>query len=88
MTMRTEDEIIRLHDMLSQIGKGDIPEVHFPDEVSRYQTAGALNALCWVLRHDDATEFDSLMKRLDQFLASRGYVRTPVRDSADGRSGQ
>lgn len=70
ITMRSEDEIARAHDLLVGICVGDAPH---PCPKHKKSLQAALDVLCWVLRHDHNTAFEMNLRELESILAEAGY---------------
>lgn len=66
--MRSEDEIVRAHDLLDQVILGDIPEI----EASEILIA-AEDVLCWILCHDHNPTFSDNLQRLRGDVDEAGY---------------
>lgn len=73
--MKTEIEIHRAHDILVAISLGEVPCV-VSDKGAMH---AALDALCWVLGHDDGqhgcnTAFGDNLRQVEDELGKRGFL--------------
>lgn len=72
--MRTADEIQWAHDTFAQLVAGELP-VKFEDhEAQRPKIQASLDALCWVLEHDDNQAFGNNLSAIHDGLTEAGYV--------------
>lgn len=69
--MRNIREIQAAHDRLIAILVGEIPNPSATLGIRDFDIAAGV--LCWVLRHDHNLAFGMLLKRIDDFMAERGY---------------
>jgi hypothetical protein len=69
--MRNEEEIIAAHDRLAATLLGDVP-CPYTDSSIAIVTA-ALDALCWVLRHDHNQTFQHNLDQLEQAHRAMGF---------------
>lgn len=72
--MRDKDEVQKAHDQLRAVL---LEEVLVPNPyIARRTKAGvtaALDALCWVLRHDHNQTFAENLHQLDKYLVAHGF---------------
>lgn len=72
--MRSEIEIIRAHDVLTAVANGEVP-AKASDPISDAGLRSALDALCWVLKHDNhGHAFAGNLAFIEEELSKRGYV--------------
>ena len=77
--MKTQNEIIRAHDVLVSILAGETTVPTEPEE--KIILAAGLDALCWVLGHDHNPQFESNLDMIRGKLKEAGYVEVgPVSD--------
>ena len=76
--VRSEDEIVKAHDLLNQIISGDLPEVHPGDEQSYNLMVAAQDVLCWVLDHDHNHSFTDNLSTLRNLIGAAGYELTEL----------
>ena len=81
--MKTEDEIIRAHDTLVSVIRGETPEVTFGDPISENVMIGAADVLCWLLDHGHNQGFQKNLDKLRTVLAGFGYVQMPLDSDPD-----
>lgn len=76
MTLDAEDDVQRAHDVLVAMVTGEI-DIGLR-AVDRDSLHFALDALCWVLRHDHNTAFGDNFGKLEAIAAARGYVMREI----------
>jgi hypothetical protein len=74
--LRDRRSIQRAHDIL-KAALTDLP-VSWPDAPTKAAAHGALDALCWVLRHDHNTLFAENLATLHRNIEQAGYVLSEV----------
>jgi hypothetical protein len=70
--LRDEMEIQRAHDILEALLLGEL-DVPISDE-TRIGIHIARSTLCWVLRHDEISEFANNLAQIEKAIADAGYV--------------
>lgn len=68
--MRSEDEIIRAHDLLAGVVLGETGPL--PTENTYVALIGALDVLCWVLGHDHNSSFAANLQSLERYIEAQG----------------
>ena len=71
--MRSEDEIVRAHDLLNQVIKGQVPEAVEIDRETDISLIAAEDVLCWVLCHDHSSNFEHNLQALRVVMDEAGY---------------
>ena len=71
--MRDESEIQRAHDILVAVVTGELGPVVALNPEAEAAFHGALDVLCWILRHDHNTAFTKNVARIEEWAKSQGY---------------
>ena len=71
--MKTEAEIYRAHDILSQVITGEV-EVGLHPKDKELALRAALDVLCWILGHEHNKAFAENLARIHAECERRGYV--------------
>ena len=85
--MRSEDEIVRAHDLFNQVILGQIPGIaDEDDEIASNLMIVAEDVLCWVLCHDHNPSFAENLQALRGVVDEAGYELHKVegRETATG----
>jgi hypothetical protein len=70
--MKDQGAVQRAHDMLVGIITDKVVSINFTEEELRDFMVEA-SVLCWILDHDHNDGFEVQMKKLEEFLKSRGF---------------
>lgn len=73
MLARSEDEIVRAHDLLVGILVGELREVVESSPDGLRSIAAAADVLCWLLGHEHNQNFGGNLARLEVSLLAAGY---------------
>lgn len=68
--MRSPNEIQRAHDILRAVVLGEIPSPF----AKKAEVHAAIDALCWVLRHDHNQHFADNLKTIEDAAEDAGFV--------------
>jgi hypothetical protein len=71
VTMRSKDEIQRVHDMLLPMLMGEVPRVWRPEDEKLFHVVA--DVLCWVLEHGHNKAFTETITNVERELVARGY---------------
>lgn len=82
-TMRSEDEIQRAHDILNLAITGGLPGIPIRGEIG-IRLRFALDAICWVLRHEHEEGFHKNLAEIESWAADHGYRLIPIGGGAEG----
>ena len=71
--MKSENEIVRAHDLLNQVIQGQVPEAVEMDRETDISLVAAEDVLCWVLCHDHSSNFEHNLQALRGAMDEAGY---------------
>ncbi len=73
--MKTQDEVQRVHDMLTGILLGECKLDTDLDEKAMMCLSAQAHVLCWILghKHEDMPDFGALIEAIEDLIVKSGY---------------